>query len=572
MKLSSPRILTLAAIALAASVAIVALAVVTGGGDDEPNTATGATPRPTPRSTSGAGQPEPTATAVTPPFSGPVVDGLRRGELAPGEAPGVKHGVVFIDLESGVGELWTYPGTPPSGSIVYSVDATHRWIQSLFQPWLFVDRTTGEGYQFDNANWYPLAGPTPQGLLLAAPSGGGTGAFAVVDLASDPTGTVSQFSLPFDEPAETHAAFLGDGSRLLIVARDPVNSQTLHVFITETATGTVTESDRLPDGRIELPTMPDGGALAFAAFGGKEEPATVVVRRFDAEGAVVSDWRTDSGPSAYGAQVSPDGRWLVWQEQLDLGIQLGAGGVEDWPVLVLADLEAGKVRFRALRASMTNGTQTLRWLSDSSALVIATQDGFALLGVDQSLTPLPFGPVGHFNPVPVPAPHDTSLFAYAGRIVDTSGNVLMDPAAAGWAGNGVAGQPYGFNASGSELRLVLSLPFGGDFGPGGIAKYGLPVKIETPPFPETTRLRVETGGDALNVRRVAGVAGEVLGQLENGTIVTVAGDHTTHCGIAAGCSEEADPDAEYDTVWWLYVRANDGLEGWVRSDFLAWAE
>jgi hypothetical protein len=300
------------------------------------------------------------------------------------------------------------------------------------------------------------------------------------------------------------------------------------------------------------------------------------VSRFDETGAPVSEWTVENGAGnfVHRVRVSPDGRWLAWQEELPLGRPYGAGGVEHWPVVVVADLDAGEVRFRAVRASMTNGIQTLDWLADSSALVVATQDGYALLGLDQSLTPLPFGPVSHFEPVPVPSPQEAGLFAYDGRVVDSAGAAAgPEVAATSWAGGGL-NEGYGFDDAGTELRLQRVLPFGRDFGAGGLSTMGLPVRIETPPFPETARLRVATRGDILNVRVRPGTSAEIRGQFADATPVSLidANGAADFCNGADACSVAPDPDREYDEAWWVYVRSDDGLEGWVRSDFLAWAE
>ena len=590
----SPRNLAAAFTALIAVVAIVLVAALAGDPDDAQDVAVAPTPTASaPQDSTGtAAGLTPTATVI-PPLSGPVPDGLQRGALAPGEAPGAKHGVVFVELESGAGELWTLPGAP--GAAEYVVDPTHRWIQAfsdrVYEDYgggpLITDRTTGESFVVNSESWTVLAGPSLDGLLVVGaairfPSGEPprrSDTFVIVDLNTDPTSIAAEIKLPFVPEFDIRATFLDRGARVLLAmqeaGKDTPPGQTLRVFVAEVKTGDVTEVGELPLGLFDFLPTPGGGAAAFSSSGGKDEPRHVSVSRFDAAGARVSEFSVEdgSGPFVHRIRVSPDGRSLAWQEELPLGKPYGAGGVEHWPVVVMADLDTGEVRFRAVRASLTNGIHTLDWLADSSALVVATQEGYGLLGVDRSLTPLPFSPVAHFDPVPAPAPHDASLFAYAGRLVDATGNQLgPDIAAASWVGSGLT-EGYGFNDAGTELRLQRSLPFGRDFGPGGVSTMSLPVRIETPPFTETTRLRVATGGDNLNLRALPGVTEEVVGQLVDGAQVTVSGDGTNNnCSEDAGCSVASDPDLEYDEAWWLYVVANDGLEGWVRSDFLTWAD
>jgi hypothetical protein len=44
--------------------------------------------------------------------------------------------------------------------------------------------------------------------------------------------------------------------------------------------------------------------------------------------------------------------------------------------------------------------------------------------------------------------------------------------------------------------------------------------------------------------------------------------------VEGGCSalQDVDVEASQDSPFWLHVRAEDGLEGWVSADYLIWAD
>ena len=73
------------------------------------------------------------------------------------------------------------------------------------------------------------------------------------------------------------------------------------------------------------------------------------------------------------------------------------------------------------------------------------------------------------------------------------------------------------------------------------------------------------------------VAGdEVVATITNGAVVTVTnagpGPWPPGCDSAAFCTSATRNDREGEGAWFVHVRAPDGIEGWVRSEFLVWVE
>ena len=324
-----------------------------------------------------------------------------------------------------------------------------------------------------------------------------------------------------------------------------------------------------------------GAELLMTSVSGGEPPAVIQLRRYSWSGDLLGDvaLRAQHGVTSTGpVLVSPDGTSVAWQEQLPLAIPLGAGGQENWPAVVIADAETGETRFRVVRASLTNGTRTLAWLADGSAIVVATAQGFALLSAaDGSLAPLPLGPAAHFQPVPIPAPDDPALFLFDGRVVDRPGNPTRasTPAAEAWGPAWWNGSTYGWRASDGELRFARWAPLGRDFGRGGLSHFGVPARVEHPPFPDSVRLRV-AGTGALDVRHGPDSQSEVIATVAGGAVVIVA-DAGLDSGIRRCDADDECPARSYrgrtgEEHWWLHVRTEGGEQGWALSEFLAWAE
>jgi hypothetical protein len=365
------------------------------------------------------------------------------------------------------------------------------------------------------------------------------------------------------------------------------------VFIVDLESGDVSRLPGVePRGLDQVRLYPaiEGGLLVITTAD-PGSPA-VVVQRFDSSNVLINEIRLAN--ASLRLRPSPDGRWQAWRASRDDAIA----------EISLARSESGEVVLRALQVLLPHappGQPRPGWLSDSSGLVVETASGFAVLRPDGALEELPFGPADWpergWPQVPVPAPHDARLFVYRGRVVDVTGqSVGADIAAAEWVGRD-PWNLYGLDSEGRELHLVRSTVPQTDLpgtigafpsGPRLLSTLGLPARIELPPFAGEVRLAINTGGDGLNVRPSPGVsagravcynggtceaglpAGEqILGAFSDATIVTVTKELVEEWQVSAAWVTEP---AGTEGTWWLHVQREDGLEGWVRSDFLAWAE
>ena len=189
-----------------------------GAGDESPNDVT----------TVGAGDTNTRRASIRePPLGGPLAVGFSRVELGSEQVPAEPNGVLFVNIESGAREFWTYPVHVPAGDGYYtfSADPAHRWLKVEWSkngranpPAIVIaERQSGESYEFDNAHWVLVSGPN-DGRLIAQSRADPTDV-RVIDLASAPTGdgiTVSFRRLERAVAGDTDAVLLGNGKTLLI--------------------------------------------------------------------------------------------------------------------------------------------------------------------------------------------------------------------------------------------------------------------------------------------------------------------------------------------------------------------
>ncbi len=345
-----------------------------------------------------------------------------RHVFGPGNALDAAQGAAVVDAATGHGELWrlddsllpqtatvAYAWSPNGGALVAQAFGAERAYAVVLV------RGPGAAVEWNMLDWQLAAGPSDAGLILLAANRACR--YLLVDIAATPprASEVRPFGDCIDR-STTGGVFSTTGSSLLVVNGGDV-------AVVDTSTGAAHEVDHAPV--VLTPyALPDGGFLAVRATGAHDaQPVRVFVRRYDASGRPAG--ATEIPASQPDVEVehivpSPDGHAIAWQQSL-LPAPLGSGGHELWPAVYVADVATGAARFRAVRASLTNGTLEMRWLADSSAVVVDTEDRFAALGVDGRLSSLPFPPADHFAPVPLPSPVDTSRFLYDGRVVAADG-------------------------------------------------------------------------------------------------------------------------------------------------------
>ena len=559
------------------------LATCTGDSDTPDPTAT---PSPTPTATATpTTTPPPEDNTNLPPGLAPSPpDTWQRLDLAPGDPVPDVLGAFIADPTTGKGTLWSLnPEAIENPHYVVHTTPHGNYVRTGGH---ILNTATGQSFSGSDAALILI---DDRGLALFHTQDGCR--FWSVDLSSAQPAPLATFDLPAERCIPATTRFSPDRTQLLLVVFGS-NIGGSALFTVDLTTGT---SEQLATFKpnyvtLDLGTPNDEAAILTASLPGA---AWVASYRWDTGDLTINTIETgtvshdpDKDPPRPGIPLpSPDGRWIAWSDADDLGTRLGLGGEAEWPVVAIASIEHATPVVRAQRVALTNGIVTFDWLPDSSALVVQSEDGFALLAPDSALDQLPFRVASHFDPVPIPAPDLANRYAYDGRVVDDAGSELGKlPAVTGAWSTPTEARPwswwitstYAWGTTSDSLVLTRTQIPIGDSGRGGIATLGLPPRITTGPeaaTPGPIHLRVASDGDNLNVRDAPGLAAERIGKFPHGTLITLTRDTTIqHCGDR-GCSILNDPDLPYGTSYWLYVRDEAGtLEGWVTSEFVEWAD
>ena len=290
------------------------------------------------------------------------------------------------------------------------------------------------------------------------------------------------------------------------------------------------------------------------------------------------------------ASHAPDGRHLVWREK---GLALGFyEASEAWPSVVVADAATGQPIFRVRSASLQRGGAS-DWLATGDGLLLRTAPG--LYGQGEAML-LRIRPSPRADRLPALAGAIPNWPFLAGTIASPTGSDrffvetytkwhdlreevvgLYDAHEDRWhtavllSGNRYGDYDYlypswpSWGTSDSELRLTFA---GGKATGGGLYLFAQP-KIEFPPFSDEFVFRVAGTGSCLHLRDIPDGGGAVLDCLPDGTRVVLS-----HSEEWAALDWSHHPSVD----WWrgnrdccdfgVYVRTEDGLEGWVAHRYL----
>ncbi len=500
-----------------------------------------------------------------------------RQPIASGELIEAEQGALFVSSTSGEGELVALAEPAFFG---YAWSPNGRWVLAHARvEQLLLDRTSGAIYGWQSQEHRLVGGPHDSGLLLLE-SQRNECSFAFVQLDGPTVATVSEFVLPPGDRScgPTVVRFSPDLDVAYLLVDGPGSRGQAQLFSVAVGSGAIVALGIAEGESGRLESSGDGESVLLISASEDGSTATIQLDRYSWQGDLLAAVRITADPSGglvHRILVSPDASSVAWQTRLPLAIPVGLGGSEHWPIVTVANAETGELQFRVVRASLTNGIRTLSWLADSSAIVVATPDGYALLSAqDGALDPLPLGAVGHFDALPLPAPDDASRFLFDGRAVDAAGSVLGATTPT-WDGRWWSGGTYEWGKTSDEIRIARWQPPGRDFGPGGLSSLGLPARLEQPPFPDSVRLRV-AGISHLELLAVPVAGDAAVATIANGTAVTVTdagpGAWPPGCDSADFCTSATRNDRERAGAWFIHVRTPNGIEGWARSKFLAWAD
>lgn len=294
---------------------------------------------------------------------------------------------------------------------------------------------------------------------------------------------------------------------------------------------------------------------------------------FSWEGAALSEV---VGPVCEGIR-SPDGRYIA-REQGERS-PVGPKGYVSvaWPAVVIASAETCEPLFRVRSAYILAGYWHGQWLSNSEGFVVGVAGGnyhaggpgplrytIARLHPEPELVDLPPPPPDlAFSPGPVPAPTGNGrYFAYGFPVVyDALGDrwipTAVKPTDFYEETTGISNDfPFEWGATREELHATFNFYDGAHF---LWAPWHMQPKMEFPPFDDELGFRVAGTASCLNLRKSADEESAVLSCLPDGTRVTL--------GQPRERTREGEPypNAVGDRV---YVRTEDGLEGWVSSAYL----
>ena len=474
-------------------------------------------------------------------------------------------GIFFMDTATGQvegyrsGEPMSYWGfyTSPHGRWVYKMEP-------LLEPRyrLLLDRQTGRSWRWEQ-HWDLIAG-SPQHLLFSLshrdrPGGEySDGGHIVVD---ENLQTVARFAIPRE--GSYSGFFSPDGRK---VALNPRNKPAYLLDVeTEQVAVLFDAQANAPHGYVEaIQPLRNGREILVTKVSYDEctDKRHVERYRFNWEGQELP-WEH------HWTDLSPDGRYVAWEEgglSLDMGLPFGA-----WPsVVVVADVETGTPAFRVHSAALWYGDflRGSRWLPSGDGILMRVRDGFAIAYVrpEPHLVSMPIAPDGWYGwsgPAPVPAPAGDDRFFSYGRLA------VYDAVEDRWAMADIAlpsapGHHNPWGATDREMRFVLD-----HGGHGGALQHfaGAP-RIEFPPFSNDVRFRVHGTASCLRLRTAPGTEADIAACLDDGT------------GVHLSQSQEWAESAEYqrhpsvallfneDWDIWVYVRTEDGIEGWVSHDYL----
>ena len=579
---------------LALAMAALLLAACSGGGT-KPKPASVASPDATAAETS-APVPTPSPSSGQLPFR-PAPAAFARLSYAPGQAIDAKHGVFFMDTNTGAVEGWRLSdaailadGDDPADCCYFAtVSDDNRFIavRTSKTSWL-LDRKSGKAISWEPGRM-AFVSSSPHYLLFERAANPGfdpnpefDGRYTIVDENFAP---VSAFKLERGGRGLPRVLFSPDERTLIIPAGNKSWSDYTGLQQVDVATGAVRSL-------ANLPAVPPGYSPGPPKFLGLEKtdefavtirygpqfdapksaagdlPNLTLVRRYSWSGTLLAEFELPTT----GVSLSPDGKLLAY-EQMQRSVTSEADSpTEYWSNVVVADGRTGSVLLRVRSASLYygDGLGDARWLADSSAIPVAVRPrssraadvphwrnvSFSLLVPNEGRVQA-LDLAENALLAPIPAPDRPGLFAvgHTGVLELGSGRQV----AAKVSGEIWFGHVPPWGKTSAEIRFAL--PHGGHGG-GGPGTFLSP-RIEYPPFDDRFAFRVTGTGSCLNLRSLPSGSASTSGCLPDGSGVALSDPPPglPYGKLAAWFADE---------TLWIHIRIASGEEGWVSSEYLRW--
>ncbi len=483
----------------------------------------------------------------------PIPNPFEHRRLAPGE-PIAQAGLFFMQVATGEVDAWALPGD--DGTLTtYSASPDNRWVVArTSEGTLLADRRTGASYFLANGRVLAAQGEhvllLVRGQVWVAEAGGPAwGPLA--------TGPAVELAPQAVMSPDGEAAAILNGRTLYLAQLD--NTSCRPIAEVADAAGHILQG-------LYLQTASRGEEIVVNSCW-PEEPGLRQslwrIERYSWQGERLGEVML-ANPGFFA--VSPDGRWLAWDEVL----------VDLVHTVVVADAATLAPRLRVVGAGLCFPDYgSGDWLADSSGLIVSTRAGYRILTLDGELTPAPTfrSPAGEpmpFPSEPLPAPDRSGLFAIGRRaVVDAAGRPV---AVAALGVSSELGQPADLDPWGldsSELRLAL--PHLGHGGKCGEVEYVVPTEVQWAPFNAPVLTVALPAGECADLRAAPGANGEVLACLAGGTRLALA--PAAELAPLEGTLSYLTASVAWGDGLWLHVRAPGGQEGWVDAEAaqIGWA-
>lgn len=464
----------------------------------------------------------------------PVSDGgPQRVTFAAGDTVS-KVGAYFLNVESGQGEAWVYPGEEGHWW-ASDISPDNRFVQAYGEKASYlIDRSAGAVWQWDVETVRPLL-VTERGALFAE--------VARTDRNLHDTGRLFWSGLDFkptrtfilqEQESASQALLSPDGQRIALLLRGEKPSVVLLDLNSESRQVLGVPGSDQWLGSTGLTAKGDNFEVSASVSEGNRTTDMPKwnerILRYNWQGEVLGDLHIIGAFSF----ISPDDKWAAWEEQDRVGFLA--------PVTVVADAATMKPHLTVLGASTcfaAVGSGGARWLADSSGLVLSTSSSqYRLLMLDGTLTEPPAFAGLTWKSEPEPAPDKVDRFAI-GRAEVLDGSRRVGVKLEGFV------TPQGLSAWGRDSReLRFALPPK----PGGGACY------EWPDMPQL----VLRAGEPESEFPLVVESSECL-PLRSTTTCLPRGTR-----LKSILGPDGRPGLGWlDERWQIYVESESGQQGWV---------
>jgi hypothetical protein len=460
---------------------------------------------------------------------------LVKSSHSPGDFIDVDYGVMFMDAASGSIELWSLAaGQSPDEGIWLQPSRDGKLLVLLTgsRPaghWYIVRRDSSEAFEITGGRNPDIS--VGFGNVIGAWKGLDRAEFVLLDVARqavvatdiDRTTLRESSRIP---RADGRTFIVGDGAEFRLVDATTGRSRVFK----DGLSGYRAQALERDGGVMLLPYIGDGPRYYF-------------------------DWDGNALAGMPRSGLSPDR--TLWATQTSPGrIQTSElGGLPVIDVVTIVNAITGQPVARFLGGSFRG------WAADGRTLLLGVDQGVrALAGLD--------GKEWTRSSYPALAQEAAAFSPANGALVATTRGIVNFKSGLTWLFT-LKPQTWSgprWSADGSELVLWIAPAAGGD---GGSAAQILPLQFQAAPFDPAVQFAAKTGGDCLNLREAASLDAPVKRCMSDASTLIPS-------PVQLPSPDPTQPPGDYIGMVdqkghpWLHVSTEDGLTGWVDSDYVGW--